>query len=153
MASLDGNAQSPIAVRTGLLANTPTGDTTLFTITGPIRLVKIVGVVSTTAMAAAATGCLLKVTVDALAATDICAVLDLTGATVGTQLSITGTFADNLIATAVGVAIEQADSVSIAPIGTAIIELENAGAANAGQTFWCAEYVPTDPAARMIAAF
>jgi len=139
--------------QTGLLANTPTADTVLFNITGSVRILEISGVVKTTAMQAQATGILLKVTVDALAATDICAVLDATGDTVGTSYNITGTLGDALVASAVGVKIGQAGPVDIDPITSAILELENAGAANNGQTFWNVLYQACSPGARMLAAF
>ena len=152
MPPVDHIPPGTLAVQTGLLTNTPTGDTTIFTYNGPVEILAIDGIVEGTAMANAATGILLKATNDALAATDICAVLDVDSATVGTALNITGTIADALVASAVGVKIAQAAPITLHCVASGKIELENAGAANAGQTRWAVAYRPLAPGARILAA-
>lgn len=77
---------------------TPLTDGTLFTYTGSIEILHLVGIV-TDAHPVAANNCKLTITPDALAAYDICANKDLTGLAVGTLISITGTAANAAIAT------------------------------------------------------
>jgi len=145
MGSLDGRRGYPRAAQTSLLTNTANGDTTLFTGDGSIRLIGIVGIVKTTAMAAAQCQLKLKATADALAAVDLCAVLDVTGDAIGTAYNVTGTLGDTLIAATNGVAISQAGYINICCDASWVIELDNADAANAGQTFWQLEYEPYHP--------
>jgi hypothetical protein len=139
----------PLTVETGLLTATPTGNTNLFTISGTVHLISIIGIVKTTAMAAAQTRLKLTATADALAATDLCAALDVTGDTVGTTYNTTGTLADVMVASPTGVAIAAAKKAVIACITSAVITLNNADAENAGQTFWAVLYEPIHPGARI----
>jgi hypothetical protein len=74
----------------------------IFTYTGTIEILAIWGRV-TTVVQAQATTIKISVTNDALAAYDICATVDGTGAAVGTLLSITGTAANAGVLTANGV--------------------------------------------------
>ena len=138
--------------QTGLTASTPANNTTLFNITGPVRILEIAGVVKTTAMEGQETLLKLTVTVDALAETDICDVLDCTGDVAGTKYNITGTFGDDLVASTVGVTIAQAGYVAISPVTSAILDLDNTSAANDGQTFWSVVYQAMAPNAFMVPA-
>jgi hypothetical protein len=148
--SLDFVRNPPLTVETGLLVNTPTGNTDLFSITGTVHLISIIGVVKTTAMAAAQTRLKLTATADALVATDLCTALDCTGHTVGTTYNTTGTLADAMVASTNGVAIAAAKKAVIACITSAVITLNNADAANAGQTFWSVLYEPIHPGAKIL---
>ena len=87
-------------------------DGDLWTFTGSIEIMQIIGRV-TDAHPAAANDCKLTITPDALAAYDFCADKDLTGLGVGTLLSITGTAANAMVATTVvgSLAPGQANSV------------------------------------------
>jgi hypothetical protein len=71
-----------------------------------VEIVDIFGIV-TTAIGAVANATKLQGLMDALAAVDLCATLDLNGATVGTILNITGTLANAMTSNANGVAIGQ----------------------------------------------
>ncbi len=142
-----------LCVQTGLKANTPTGNFTVFTLTGSIRLLAIIGIVKTTAMAAAQTRLKIYAQSDALTATDLCAALDCTGDAVGTTYNITGTVANALVATTDGVAIAQAGYLVIPVTSSGLIAVNNADAANAGQVFWQMIYEPFCSCARAVAAF
>jgi len=138
---------------TGLAATTATGDTTLFNLTGSIRVIALLGVVKTTALDAAQTRLKLIAVADALAAVDLCAAADVTGDAVGTLFSITGTLADVLQETTNGVVIAQAGYIDISITSSGIIKLNNADAANAGRVFWSLGYIPLAVGARAQAAF
>lgn len=144
---------APKTSQTGLGANHPTGTTTLFTVTGSIIIHDIVGTVQTTAMAAAATATKLSARCDALVSTDICATVDLTGAAVGTSYHITGTVANAAVLGTNGVTIAQAGELIVVPVTSAIITMNNAGAANAGRMRWFLRWSPLSPGATVTAAF
>jgi molybdopterin/thiamine biosynthesis adenylyltransferase len=101
---------------------TPLTDGTIFTWTGSIEILHIIGRV-TDAHPAAANNCKLTVTPDALAAYDICANKDLTGLGVGTLLSITGTAANAMVATTVvgSLAPGQANPVVVTCVTSGVI--------------------------------
>lgn len=139
---------APLSVTTGLLAATPTGSTSLFSLNGSIRLLSIIGTIKTTAMEGQQTELKLQAQSDALAVTDICAVLDVDADTVGTTYNITGTFANAMVATAAGVAIAQAGYIVIPVTASGLIILNNADVLNDGQTFWEMLYEPVTPHAR-----
>jgi hypothetical protein len=138
---------------TGLKANHPTGLTTLFTITGSVKITDIVGIVGGTAFGAASTETKLTVTCDSLTAVDICAVVDLTGAAVGTSYHITGTLANAAVLGVNGVTIAQATPILVMPTATALIKMSNAGAANAGRMRWKVRWEPLSEDATVVAAF
>lgn len=70
---------------------------TVFTVTGLVEVIAIIGIVTTVVQAQT---CNLKLsTVSNGATTDICANLDITGAAAQSRMSITGTFANALINT------------------------------------------------------
>lgn len=119
----------------------------IFTITGRIQLVDIIGEVTTVIQTQANN---LKITANPTvgADVDICAVTNVTAAAVGSQFSITGTFATGLVVTPSGAFVRQAAS-TILTAGT--LDLVTS-ATNTGSVKWTARYVPIDPGARVIAA-
>jgi hypothetical protein len=130
---------------TGALAQT--ADLSIFTITGRVELISIVGEV-TTIIQTQANDTLLKVNPTVGADVDICAALDITGDAVGTLYNITGTLADAMVATTSGAGVKQASSVILE---AGILELECA-ASNTGSVKWHVNYRAIDPGARIVAA-
>lgn len=122
-------------------------DLSLFTITGKVELVQIVGEV-TTVIQTQANDTLLKVNPTVGADVDICAALDISADAVGSLYTITGTFADALINTVSGGVPSQAVGVILT---AGVLELECA-ATNTGAIKWTVVYKAVDPGARMIAA-
>jgi hypothetical protein len=78
------------------------------------------------------------------ASVDLCATEDINADAVGTLYSITGTFADAMVATTSAAATAQVDVVVLA-------ELECA-ASNTGAVKWVAHYIPLDPGSSMLEA-
>lgn len=109
---------------------------TLFTYTGSIEILSIIGRV-TTIVQAQATTILLGITADALAAYDICATVDANAFAVGTLLSITGTVANAMAGTtAVGAfGPSQANGVVATSITDGVITVTY-GAASTGVIAW-----------------
>lgn len=129
---------------TGVLAQT--ADLSLFTITGRVELIQIIGVV-TTVIETQANATLLKINPTVGADVDVCAALDISADAVGSIYSITGTLSDALINTVSGAAIKQASPVVLE---AGILELECA-ASNTGSVKWMVQYKPVDAGARVIA--
>lgn len=127
-----------------LPATTHTG---IFVATGTLKLTNLIGLVTTVIQTQA---CNVKVnTLVGSTSTDICADLNVSAHAVGSRYSITGTFVNALINTAVGVPVaSQATSVVI-PAG-ATIELTTS-ATNTGSVRWIARYEALDNGARLIA--
>jgi len=119
----------------------------IFTVTGRVKLLNIVGEV-TTVIQTQANNTKLVSNPTVGADVDICAVADITAATVGSQLSITGTLATALQKTVSGAYAYQASPV-VVTAGT--IDL-NCAASNTGSVKWLVQYLPIDPGARIIAA-
>lgn len=121
----------------------------IFTVTGRVKLLSILGTV-TTAIQNQANNTKLTATPSAagLAAVDICATLDIANDAIGTTYNITGTFATALVGASNGAAVYQAAPVTL-EAGT--LDL-NCSASNTGSVRWEVQYVPLDPGARMIAA-
>lgn len=119
----------------------------LFTVTGRIKLVNIVGEV-TTVIQTQANNTKLVSNPTVGADVDLCAVNDITADAVGTQYSITGTLATAMIATTSGAGVFQAAPLLV-QAGT--IDLSCA-ATNTGSVKWKIEYLPVDPGARVFAA-
>jgi len=119
----------------------------IFTVTGRIKLVNIVGEVTTVIQTQA---CNTKITANPTvgADVDLCANLDVTAAAVGSQFSITGTLANAMVKTVSGAGVFQAAPLLIQP-GT--IDLITS-ATNTGSVKWKIEYLPVDPGARVFAA-
>lgn len=118
----------------------------LFTVTGKIRLLHIVGEVTTVIQTQANnTNLVANPTVGA--DVDLCAVLSITADAVGTMYKITGTLADALVATTSGAFAAQVGEVIVAA-GT--IDLACA-ASNTGQVKWTLQYIPLDDGATIVA--
>ncbi len=129
------------------------GDTTLFTIAGgPIKVLEIVGIV-TTIVQAQATSCKLTMTTLSPAGTvDMsAAAVDLTGAAAGTSIRHINTTAILTPVTAgfvmEGNAFATQDTAFLCPAGT--ISLNNASAANTGAITWYLRYVPLSQYSRV----
>lgn len=124
-----------------------TTQSALFTITGRVRLISVIGEVTTVIQTQADnTKIVANPTVGA--DVDICAVTNISAAAVGSQFSITGTFATAMVVTPSGAFVAQA-SPTILMAGT--LDLSCA-ATNTGSVKWLVRYVPIDPGARLIAA-
>lgn len=124
-----------------------TTQSALFTVTGRIRLLDIQGVVTTVVQTQANnTKIVANPTVGA--DVDMCAVLDITAAAVGSVFSITGTLATAMVKTVSGVGVYQAASQTV-EAGT--IDLSCA-ASNTGSVKWSLRYMPIDPGAIVVAA-
>lgn len=108
---------------------------TIFTYTGSIELY-IIGRVSSE-IAVAVTNTQLTVTADALAAYDLCAVLDISGFDAGTILSITGTVANAMVGTDAEGTIGpgQANPIYTTSVTSGVISTVF-GAATAGEIVW-----------------
>lgn len=119
----------------------------LFTITGRVKILQILGEV-TTVIQTQLDNAKLVANPTVGADVDICAVKDITAAAVGTQLSITGTFATAMVQTASGALVYQAAPVLVAA-GT--LDL-NCSASNTGSVKWLIDYQPIDPGAVIVAA-
>lgn len=124
-----------------------TTQSALFTVTGRIKLISIIGEVTTVIQTQA---CNAKIVANPTVGTDVdmCAVLDITAAAVGAQFSITGTLANAMVKTTSGAGVFQASPLLVLP-GT--IDLSTS-ATNTGSVKWRIEYVPVDAGARVIAA-
>lgn len=119
----------------------------IFTVTGRVKILNIIGQVTTAVQAQATTAKLTAVpTVGSNA--DICATGDLNAAAVGTQLYITGTFATALQINATGAQVPQAAPV-IVDAGT--LNLVTV-ASSTGAIKWKIIYKPIDPGAAIFAA-
>lgn len=121
--------------------------TPYFTVTGKIRLLDIIGEV-TTAIQNQANNLKLIANPTVGADVDLCAVVDSANAAVGSILRITGTFANAMVIAASAATPAQASPVIVAA-GT--IDL-SASATNTGATKWLVRYEPIDPGARVFAA-
>jgi len=139
------NGEITVHRATGVLAQT--ADLSLFTITGRVELVSIMGTV-TTVVESQTNATLLKMNPTVGADVDICAAFDIDGGPVGAVFSITGTLATAMVATVSGAAVKQADSLILE---AGLLELECA-ASNTGSIKWTVVYKPVDPGARMFAA-
>jgi len=122
-----------------------TTDKTIFTVTGLVELIQIVGKVGTV-IAATANASLIKINPTAGGDVDLCAALDITGAAAKSFLHITGTVGDALVNTASGAFQNQATSIIV---DAGVIELETAGNATTGTVKWMCRYRPLEPGARI----
>jgi hypothetical protein len=148
--NMDAVANAP-GVVSKALTSISNGSTTLFNYTGSIRIKSIIGRV-TTIMETKTQNTKLSVVSDALTAVDICANVDLTAASVGTLLSITGTAANAMVASANGaIAPGQANSVIATCTTSGIIKMV-AGAANTGAITWYINWEPLSSDATVTAA-
>lgn len=119
----------------------------IFTVTGVVEIISIVGVVTTVIQAQA---CNLKLsTVSNSATTDICANLDINANAAQSRYSITGTFANALINTAKGVPVARQATSFIAQEGTIIA---TTSATNTGNIRWMVRYKALQEGSRIVAA-
>ena len=119
----------------------------LFTVTGRIKLLEIIGVV-TTVIQTQANNTKLVANPIVGADVDICAVLDITGDAVGTFYNITGTFADPLVGSTSGAGVAQV-APTIIEAGTLDLDCS---ASNTGEIKWQIVYESLDPGAFVFAA-
>lgn len=119
----------------------------LFTVTGRIRLIAIIGEVTTVIQTQT---CNTKIVSNPTvgADVDLCATSDITAAAVGSQFSITGTFANALVVTASAAAVFQA-APTLITAGT--IDLSTS-ATSSGSVKWLCIWEALDPGARVFAA-
>lgn len=132
-------------------ANLPQTTTeNLFTVYGRVKLLSIIGTVTTVIQTQACNAKLSSDPDSATAgnATDLCTAADITGDVVDSILYITGTLATALQESAVGAQLYQATPLII-PKG--VITL-NTDASNTGKVKWQVEYIPLEPAAWIVAA-
>jgi len=128
----------------------------LFIYTGTVGIVSITGRVTTALEAATAQDCNLYVLPDALAETHICAVKDIgtTALGVGSLITITGTFADALVATTVvGCAVSQASMITCTSIdhGHIGVTFGTSGSKD-GVIVWEILWIPLTPTSTLAAA-
>lgn len=119
----------------------------IFTITGVVEIISIIGVV-TTVIQAQSCNCKIS-TVSNSATTDICADLDINGKLAQSRMSITGTFANAMINTAKGVPVARQATSIIAQEWTVIL---TTSATNTGNIRWLVRYKPLQPGSRIVAA-
>ena len=117
----------------------------LFTVTGTVLLKAIIGLVTTEVGGVANNTKLTHV------ATDICSVLDVTGDVVGTRYSIDGTFANALIATAIGVPVAKQATEVVLPAGNLILDCAGSDGGG-GRVSWHLTYEPLSEGATVAAA-
>ncbi len=155
-------ANSTVAVRLANLANQTNRTTAakaiasiasanLFTVaTGPVRVLSIVGYI-TTGIEAAANNVKLTHTPTGGAAVDLCATLNVTGAAIRTFLALDGVKATALVNTAdTGVVIASALHMPIVlSVGTIAL---NASGTTTGAVSWYVDYEPMAPGATVTAA-
>jgi len=121
--------------------------TPYFTVTGKVRIIDIVGEVTTLVQTQACnTKLIANPTVGA--DVDMCAVLSITAAAKGSIFTITGTLADAMVKTASGAGVAQAAPLIVA---AGSIDLSTA-ATNTGATKWTVRWEPIDPGAAVLAA-
>ena len=143
--NMDANGLITVHRADGALAQS--ADLSIFTVTGLVEVVNIIGKVGTV-VATAANESLLKINPTAGADVDLCAALDITGAAAKSFLSITGTAGDDLVNTDSGAIVKQAVPIIV---DAGIIELECA-ASSTGTVKWMVQYKPLEPGARVFAA-
>ena len=119
---------------------------TIFTYTGTIEIMAIVGRVTTVVQAQATTVKLSTVN-DALSAYDLCTTVDANAAAVGTLLSITGTAANAMVATAGGALAPTQASRIITTCTTSGIIRATFGAASTGAIAWMLVWRPVSAGA------
>jgi hypothetical protein len=126
-----------------------TNQSALFTVTGSVQILAISGFVTVDIGAVPnATKLVANPTVGA--DVDLCATNDITGDTVGTMYSITGTFANPMIATASGAHESQANPITVAA-GT--IDINCAGSdGGGGRTQWVILYRAMSPGSSVVSA-
>lgn len=143
-----GGKQGNAYVATRAAATLPaTAATPYFTVTGKVRILDIIGEVTTVVQTQTCNAKLIaNPTVGA--DVDMCAVLDITAAAVGSLFSITGTLANAMVKTVSACGVAQAAPL-IVTAGT--IDFSTS-ATNTGATKWIVRYEPIDPGAMVLPA-
>ena len=143
-----GNPSLP-TIRVERLANTlpQTAQAALFTVTGRVKIIDIVGEV-TTIIQAGANNAKLVANPTVGADVDLCAILDIDTDAVGTLYSISGTFANAMIETVSG-AFETQAGAAILAAGT--LDL-NCDASKTGEVKWTVTYQPLDQISSIVVA-
>ena len=121
----------------------------LFIVSGPIKVTELIGVLTTNIGGSQTQIKLLVDPTEPATNTDLCAQLDINGDVAGTVYTITGTFANAMIATTLGV-IAGLTTQFIVPAGT--IEYANADNAETGVIDWHLRYIPLAPGVTVAAA-
>ena len=130
---------------TGALPQTAAAN--IFTVSGgPVLLLSIIGTV-TVELGAVANNTKLIFGVP-----DLCALVALNANAVGTRLSITGTFADAMLATGALVPVAVQATAVVLPTGASIILDCAASDGGDGRVQWTAVYVPLSAASILAAA-
>lgn len=143
-----GGRQGEHYVETRATATLPQGaGAAIFTVTGKVKILNIIGEV-TTILGATANALKLTATPTVGAAVDMCATVEGNAAAVGSLLTITGTVANAMIKTVSAVVPSQA-SPQIVAAGT--IDL-NAVASTTGSIKWTVVWEPLDQGAAVFAA-
>ena len=120
----------------------------IFTVTGgPIQITQIIGIVTTVVQTQANNTKLQFTDTASSTTTDLCAVLNISAAAVGTSFHIDGTFADAMIASAGGTSVGQTGSIVVQP---GILKL-NCAASNTGQVAWYLRYKPLSTSSTVVA--
>ncbi len=128
-------------------ANLPAGASgNLFSVSGPIILTSIVGIVTTVIQTQANAIKLEAFLTSAAAATDMCATVESSAQAVGKMFGISGAIAT---AATFGFAVPQSNEFIIN--GPGFIRL-NTAATNTGQMSWVANYIPLIDGAVLLAA-
>ena len=122
-------------------------DGSLFTVTGKVKVLQIIGEV-TTVIQTQANNTLLKHNPTVGADVDLCVALDISADADGSLYSITGTLGDALINTASAAVPEQAAGIVLT---AGIIELECA-ATNTGAVKWTVVWESVDPGSMILKA-
>jgi hypothetical protein len=148
LAEVMGGKQGNYYVANRASATLPaTAATPYFTVTGKVKILNIIGEVTTVVQTQACNGKLIaNPTVGA--DVDLCAVLDITAGAVGALFTITGTLANAMIKT-VSAAVPSQASPVIVTAGT--IDLSTS-ATNTGATKWTVVYEPIDPGSMVLPA-
>ena len=121
--------------------------TPYFTITGRVLITQIVGEV-TTIVDDTATDIKLIANPTVGADVDLCAAVTITDDAVGTVYTITGTLADNMVATTSGAVIAQASPILVT---AGSIDLDST-ATQTGATKWTLHYIPLDSNSKVVTA-
>ena len=126
----------------------------IFSWTGSIGIVSIIGRVTTALEAATPQTIKLTCTPDALSATDLCATKDANAFGVGSLLTITGTLADAMIGTTlVGCAVSQASMITCTCVTSGVIStVFGTSGSKDGVIVWEILWIPLTPTSTLVAA-
>jgi len=126
----------------------------IFSWTGSIGIVSIIGRVTTALEAATPQTIKLTCTPDALSATDLCATKDANAFGVGSLLTITGTLADAMIGTTlVGCAVSQASMITCTCVTSGVIStVFGTSGSKDGVIVWEILWIPLTPTSTLAAA-